>query len=143
MRTACKILCGLLLVCTTLIVIGVTTAQEPGGEPKKPEPTNTVTDAVFIIACDADPKKLIVLDSMGKWLSDVKSTQITFALNSQPVVVCTMYQGLIRPTQPKIGTWKLAQFKSVSLKEFQDMIDALQKDPDAVRKMLEKKTGSE
>lgn len=94
--------------------------------------------SVFIIACDVEPKKIIILDNTGKWLNDVKSVNVIFAGGVPPIVTCTIYRGFVRPTRPEIKTWKLAQFKSVNTEDFQSMIDGLQTDPNAVTKILDK-----
>jgi hypothetical protein len=90
---------------------------------------------VFLVICDSSPSKIIVLDDTGKWLHRVRDTEIKID-GSTPIIKCTLYEGHYRPTSPEIKVWRLNQIKTVSETEFQNMINKLQSDPEAVKKIL-------
>lgn len=94
--------------------------------------------SVFLIACDSQPNKVLVLDSTGKWLSAVKSVEIKFEIGQPVVITCTLYEGYLKPTKPQVKSWQLAQMKTVAPTEFQQMVDSVQSNPDAIKDMLKK-----
>jgi hypothetical protein len=104
-------------------------AQEP----------DTQEDPVFVIVCDAKPGRWLVLDSTGKWISAVQIVDLgpISIGDTTPKITCTMWSGPIKPNNPIIKTWNLAQLKSVTEPEFQEMLDSLQADPDAIRRRVE------
>lgn len=112
--------------------IGLVHAQEPD----TPAPP-VANDSVFIIVCDAQPSQVLVLDSNGKWLSSVRTIEMTLVIgDTSPKVKGTMWSGPIKPKTPIVKTWTLAQLKSVTEEEFTEMVDSLQGDPDAIRRRV-------
>jgi hypothetical protein len=108
---------------------------------KKSEPAvspSLAPTSVFVIACDSAPTKVIILDQAGKWIPSIKQVEVKFEIGSPATIVCVMYEGAIRPTNPVTKTWGLAQLKTVPATNFQQMIDTLQTNPDAIREMLKK-----
>jgi hypothetical protein len=93
---------------------------------------------VFAIVCDSQPGKMLVLDSSGKWLSSVKSVEMRLEPGQPALVTCVMYEGTLKPSKPQIKSWTLSQIKSVSAAEFQQMVDAVQSNPEAIKEMLKK-----
>jgi hypothetical protein len=114
--------------------------QDP--TPEKPAEKRTEAPAspgeAYVIVCDSNPSRVIVLDSQGKWISGVRTVEIKFEITQPATLQCLVYEGSIKPTKPPIKTWKLAQLKSVPTAEFQKMIDELQENPDGIRSMLKK-----
>lgn len=127
-----------------VLILGAISAQEPQPPPKpketKPEIKAPTTQKIHKIVCDENPNRIIVVDEHGKWMATVReTTTITTANPDSPVMVtCVMYEGLIKPSQPLTKTWRLASEKSLSAAEFQQLIDALQNDQEAVKKLIAK-----
>lgn len=94
----------------------------------------------FLIICDTDPGKFIVLDDAGLWLPDVKSADVIINIGNPATIRCTMYAGLIKPTNPLVRSFMLVQIQSVPLTDFQKMIDGLQRDAAFVKKDRDKTT---
>ena len=95
--------------------------------------------SILVIVCDSKPEKLLVLDATGKWIPAVQSVELKLEIGrTTPKAICTLWSGPIKPTNPEVKTWDLAQLKSVSAAEFDKMIDSVQTDPDAIKKMLTK-----
>lgn len=92
----------------------------------------------LVIVCDANPNQMIILDSNGKWLSSVRNVEFKIDINNSATITCIMWNGPIRPTNPKIETWQLSQLKSVAENDFKSIVDSLQKDPEAIHNMLMK-----
>lgn len=118
-----------------------TQAQAEKKNPAKPAAVDVEllepTSKAFIVTCDSQPSKTIVLDSDGKWISNVKSVEVKFDIGgSGGIITCVMYDGLIRPTKPTVKSWILGQMKTVPAAEFQQLIDNLQVDPEAVKAFL-------
>jgi hypothetical protein len=105
--------------------------------PKKDE-SQPKTDpaSAFLIVCDAQPARVILLDANGKWVPTVKSVEIKFDLGGVNTITCVLYEGPLKPTAPIIKTWVLSQMKSVTAVEFQKMIDSLQSSPEAIKTSL-------
>ena len=107
--------------------------DDPAPDPPAPVDTPANND-VYVIVCDAEPGQMVVLDSNGVWLSSVRTVEITFTIGaSNPKAKCTMWAGPIRPNNPVVENWNLAELKSVAAEEFQEMLDSLQTNPEAVR----------
>lgn len=115
----------LLSLISASLITAVNLPQEGKQEPEK---------SAFLIICDTNPSKVIVLDDTGKWMHRVRETEIK--IDGNTMMKCTMYEGYYRPSSPEVKTWKLAQIKTVSETEFQTMINSLQISPDAVRKQM-------
>jgi len=94
--------------------------------------------SAFVIVCDSQPSKMLVLDSTGKWMSTVKSVDVKVEIGQPATITCTLYEGYLKPTKPQVRTWQLAQMKTVTATEFQQMVDAIQSNPDAIKDMLKK-----
>ncbi len=113
---------------------------EPKVEIKKEEvrSNSQLTDAYAII-CESQPDRVIVLDSTGKWLANVKIVDIKLNVGSPiapaATMSCTMYEGQVKPSEPQVKTWRLIQLKTLSAHEFQQKIDSLQTDPNAIKTM--------
>jgi hypothetical protein len=90
-------------------------------------------DKAFLVLCDAAPGQLIVLDSQGNWIPDVKSVSITIGIDNKSEMTTVAYVGVIKPTNPKTKTYELVQVKSVSKQQFTGIIDGLQSDPAYVK----------
>lgn len=120
-------ICAIMLLAVALI-------QEPAAQ-VQPQPNNNV----LLIVCDAEPSKFILLDSEGKWLSNVREAKINYTLLAQPTIDCVMYEGPFKPKKPKTKTWNIVELKSVSSEVFYSYVDSLQDDPLAIRKMLNNK----
>jgi hypothetical protein len=118
-------------------MVAVTTprAQEPLEDELPPvsTPVNATTNTAFVILCDENPSQIIVLDSNGAWMPGVRTAAISVEIG-KPVakIVCTLWDGPFRPTNPQTMNLQLSQIKSVSVDEFQDYVDKLQNDPMAV-----------
>lgn len=99
-----------------------------------------VVGAIYVIADESSPGKIIVLDASGKWLPTVREIRqdVTLINGQNPTIVCTMYEGTYRPTKPVVKTWQLAQSKTVASHDFQQMIDSLQTNPEALRTTIRK-----
>jgi hypothetical protein len=117
--------------------------RRPIGPEDEPKPVARPQDAaakaisgVFVIACDSEPNKIIVLDATGKWLHTVKSVEVKFDIGHPVTITCQMYEGVLRPSRPETKSWRLAQLKTVTEADFQQMIDNLQTDPEAIRALL-------
>ncbi len=91
-----------------------------------------------MVACDSDPNKVILLDQNGRWLSTVKSVEMKFDIGQPITVTCMMYEGVIKPSKPQIKSWQLVQLKTVPVAEFNQMLDTLQSDAEAIKSMLSK-----
>lgn len=92
---------------------------------------------VFVIVCDAKPSQWLVLDSTGKWIPSVRAVDVTLTIgDNAPKATCTMWSGPIRPKNPIVKNWTLAQLKSVTEEEFSEMLDSLQDDPEAIRRRI-------
>ena len=106
--------------------------------PAAPDKTPVATEnSVFIIICDEKPGQAFVLDSTGKWLSTVRDVTISFTIGQKvPSVICTLWSGPFKPSNPEVKAFELMQLKSVTNAEFQSMIDALQTDPDAISRQI-------
>ncbi len=117
-----------------LLAVGFTFAQEQElprlDSIDKPSPA-------YLVVCDSDPSKIIVLDVTGKWLSEVKTASIVIKIGSPATLRCELYSGSIRPSRPNIMNWDLAQVQSVTNADFQSMIDNLQTDPTYVKRSRE------
>ena len=95
------------------------------------------TKTVFLLICESDPQLLCVLDNKGNWINEVRSAKINFTIGEgKPQIECTMWAGPFKPSKPKVITWDLIQIKSIDKQKFQTIIDSLQSDPSAVRKMI-------
>ena len=94
------------------------------------------SEFVYIIVCDAKPDQILLLNNNGVWLQTVRSVDIKFSIDIPPTVTCTMWSGPYRPTNPEVKIWGLSQIKSVNITEFQDMVDSLQSDPEAIRRRV-------
>lgn len=105
-------------------------------------PAVGATASAYLIICDSDPEKIIVLDESGKWLPTVKSADIQFAVGQKPKITCILYSGAFKPTNPTTKTSLLSEVKTVTATEFQGMIDSLQVDPSALRKNKVKPSNS-
>lgn len=92
----------------------------------------------FLIVCDSAPNRILILDDAGKWMHRVKETEIKIDSNQSSTVKCLMYEGAFRPSRPESKTWRLSQVRTVSDAEFQALVDNLQTDPEAVKKMFAK-----
>lgn len=93
--------------------------------------------SILVIVCDSKPEKLLVLDAAGKWIPSVQSIEVKLEIGrTTPKAICTLWSGPIKPTKPEVRTWDLAQLKSVSSSEFDQMVDQVQSDPEAIRKRL-------
>lgn len=92
--------------------------------------------SVFILMCDASPEKVIVLDTSGRWISKAREIEIKLGGGGMAAVKCVMYEGAYKPRNPLVKTWKLGQISTVSENRFQEMIDNLQNDPEAVKKLI-------
>lgn len=95
--------------------------------------------AAFLIVCDSDPSQILVLDSTGKWLPDVKEAEVVVKLGRPAQLKCILWAGNIKPSKPAILSWDLAQIQSASLEEFQGMVDGLQSDPTFIKRVKETK----
>ena len=116
-------------------------AQDTEGLPSLTEEStpsvSTNPKSVFLIICESNPEQLCVLDSKGSWISDVRSAKINFTIGStKPQIECTMWAGPFKPSAPRVSTWDLVQIKSVDQDKFQTVIDSLQNDSSAVRKLI-------
>ena len=93
--------------------------------------------AVFLLLCESDPQLMCVLDADGIWISNVRSAKIDFVIGlAKPQIECTMWSGPFKPTKPKVTSWDLLQVKSVTKDKFQTVVDSLQTDSAAVKKMI-------
>ena len=116
----------------TIVTVSATDAQVPTPVPT-PVPGTITKDSVFIIICDEKPGQVFVIDSAGKWLSTIRDVTISFSIGQKiPSVVCTLWSGPFKPTNPEIKTFELVQLKSVTNNEFQSMIDASETDPEVI-----------
>lgn len=139
-----------LLPLVALLIVGLAYGQETTeNELPRLDDGNTTAAApaaansVFIICCDAKPGQILVLDSTGKWLSTVRDAEIKFTIGETvPTVKCTMWSGPFKPTNPEVRNWTLAQLKSVTATEFQQMVDSLQSDPEAIRRRVTQPAGT-
>lgn len=113
-------------------------AKDPPTAPTTtPKPTPEMgKEFVYIIVCDAKPDQILLLNNSGVWLQTVRSVDIKFSIDIPPTVTCTMWAGPYRPTNPEVKVWGLSQIKSVNITEFQDMVDSLQTDPEAIRRRV-------
>ncbi len=116
---------------------GTPPTNGPTAPPKAPvEPKGD--GSAFVVVCDAKPGQMIVLDSTGQWVSGVKVIKLDLEVGQVPSISCIIYEGQYRPSKPTTKTWVLTQIKTVSAADFQQMIDSLQTDPNAIRAMLKK-----
>lgn len=106
---------------------GIVDAPKPG------------SGAVFLIVCDSDPTKIIVLDNSGKWMNNVKAANVSMKLGQPTSLECIMWDGPFKPSNPSCLTWELLQLQSMSAVEFQKMTDGLQSDPLFIKKIQDKK----
>ncbi len=111
---------------------------KPPEEVVEESPKDEVIQSVFVIVCDSAPNKILVLAQDGKWMPSVRSIDIKVAIGEPATITCTMYEGSIKPTTPKVKVWQLSQMKTVPNADFQQMVDDLQTNPDAIRAMLKK-----
>lgn len=121
----------LLSICSASLIATASLPQETKQETER---------SAFLIICDINPSKIIVLDDAGKWMHRVRETEIK--IDGNAIMKCTMYEGHYRPSSPEVKSWKLAQIKAVSETEFQAMINNLQNDPEAVRKQMSQESKS-
>lgn len=93
--------------------------------------------SAFLIVCDAQPNKVLVLDSNGKWIPNVKGIELKLDIGAGSVVVsCTIYDGIVKPSKPQIRIFTVTQMKTTNAVEFQQLIDDLQSNPDAIKNFL-------
>lgn len=88
----------------------------------------------FLIVCNNNPQKFIVLDNDGNWTPDVREAVIKLKIADDASMECVSFVGLIEPSNPKRVSWHLLEMKSVSDEEFQQMIDGLQADRGFLKK---------
>lgn len=119
---------------------GIVTSSTTGvNQQAIPRLDNQTSGSILVIVCDSNPEKWLVLDSDGKWIHAVRSIEVKLEIGkSTPRAICTMWSGPIRPTNPEIKTWDLSQLKTVSPTEFDQMVDSVQSDPEAIKKRLSK-----
>ena len=124
---------ALMFVMTLVLFASVSMVCAQDEDPA-PDPVPQASNDVYVIVCDAEPGQMVVLDSNGVWLSSVRTVEITFTIGAaNPKAKCTMWAGPIRPNNPVVENWNLAELKSVAAEEFQEMLDSLQTNPEAVR----------
>jgi hypothetical protein len=131
----------LILTTTAFGQDGIVTSSTTGtSQPQAiPRLDNQTSGSILVIVCDSNPEKWLVLDSDGKWIHAVRSIEVKLEIGkSTPKAICTMWSGPIRPTNPEIKTWDLSQLKTVSPVEFDQMVDSVQSDPEAIKKRLSK-----
>lgn len=119
---------------------GIVTASTTGSQQQPiPRLDDQASGSILVIVCDSNPEKWLVLDSDGKWIHSVRSIELKLEIGkSTPKAICTMWSGPIKPTNPEVKTWDLSQFKSVGAAEFDQMVDSVQGDPEAIKKRLSK-----
>lgn len=113
-------------------------AQPPKKDADEDPSRPTNAGSAFLVSCESQPNKVIVLDSTGKWVSTVKSIEIKFDIGAPATLVCVCYEGNFKPTKPQVKSWNLVQIKTVGAAEFQQMVDAVQGNPDAFKDMLKR-----
>ena len=127
----------------TVFAVASSVAQPPSI--KKTPPTEAKSEqndqpksegSVFAVVCDGKPGQMIILDSNGKWVPNVKNIEIKAEIGNQAVITCTIYEGVLKPTRPNVKSWTLSQMKTVTNSEFQKLVDSLQSDPEAIKSML-------
>lgn len=134
----------LMLGFVTMGTLGAQESADPPNNAATQPPENPLPrlddvkppESVFLIVCDANPDKIIVLNGQGKWIPTVKEAMIKFQTGIKPKITCMMYSGFYKPTNPEVKVWQIAQLKSVTPVEFQQMIDSLQKDPESIKKAI-------
>lgn len=116
------------------------TVSEEVGKPAAPTVVAAPVTGVYVVTDETNPGKIIVLDTNGKWLPTVREIrqETTLITGQNPTVVCVMYEGTYRPTQPSVKTWQLMQSKTVTSHEFQRLVDDLQTNPDALKSTIKR-----
>lgn len=123
---------------------GVVSSSTTGVIPSQPQSIprldgQQVSGAILVIVCDSNPEQILVLDSDGKWIPSVQSIEVKLEIGrSTPKAICTMWSGPLKPKNPEVKIWNLSQLKSVSASEFEQMVDSVQTDPEAIKKRLTK-----
>lgn len=130
--TACML--ATLVQMTALAAFGQPPATTPPVTVKKEE---TKTESVFVVVCDGKPGQMVVLDSNGKWIPNVKNIEIKLEVGQPATITCVIYEGVLKPSNPPVKTWSLSQMKTMSNSEFQKLVDSLQTDPSAIKTIKE------
>ena len=113
-----------LILCSTMLY-----AQEATEESKPEEPKAPTIKYVYMIFCENQPDKVILLDNTGKWIPDVKSVSISLEIGKPAKCIATIWKGFYKPSNPETKVWELKQAKSVDSDTFQQYIDKLQSNP--------------
>lgn len=87
-----------------------------------------VADSVIVVVNQDEPSQMLVVTSDGTWVSDAREVKITAKLGTgeNPIVECTIYKGVLKPSKPTIRTWKLNGFIVAKDQEFQRILDGIQ-----------------
>ena len=111
----------------TFLVDGVSNEQ-PKLEIRK-LPTKTEIDSVVLIINFENINKVLVVSTVGEWIPDAREVTIktSIAGDNAPELECVMCKVLFKPTSPEKKTWKLASVITANVKEFQEVLDGLQK----------------
>lgn len=74
--------------------------------------------------CTESLSKVLVHDSKGKLIAQARSLTIHVdRIGEKPIVKCQLFEGTFPPTTPAVKTWRLAEMRFVSPKEFQNLVD--------------------
>ncbi len=129
-----KLMCFVLFAVMPRICLAQAEVPVPAPTPITTPVVAPQNQLVFLIFTNDKPENIIVLDSTGKWMPDVRSVTINMSLGQPPACECVMWSGPFKPSSPIRATYTLKQAKSVTQEEFQKMIDDLQLNPNALKK---------
>ncbi len=80
-----------------------------------------------VVFCQTDTRKCLVFDEKGKWMRSVRLLQIAMRYPDKAYVALKMYDGIYEPSNPRVEKRFVDNIKSVTVAEFQKMIDDLNK----------------
>ena len=83
--------------------------------------------SVAVVFSKTDLRRVIIISSSGEWVSDAKEVEIKLnvADNKRPKLICTMYKGSFKPSNPELKEWEVDKIMIADDKEFQDVVDSL------------------
>lgn len=83
-----------------------------------------LTKPILIMVNESAPDQVMVFDTTGKWLDNVKIVNINLDVGTGMIVASlTSWKGVMRPKTPKVLKTKVKELKSVTAEIFNDKLE--------------------
>lgn len=99
----------------------IAAAEEPPKEKVEEIP-------VLILINESSPDQMIIFDSNGTWLENVRNGSVEFEIGTGKITATlTSWKGIIKPKTPKVTKHKVKELKSISADDFSTKLEELNK----------------